>query len=250
MLIRFILISQILFFNIFVIRTQAILRDAVTNGILNSNQALRTIGTTKFEIGNHSQDLSINNINYDDINGSPFWENKYQKASLYFDSKFITKADVRLNILTDEIHYINDSLELVVDSGIVNKIVFEYSNDTVVFMKEINNLFLNSKQLKNFVQILNFGKFQLIKFQIKKLKTSELFSPNGRFTYYFLTDVVYFIRRNEIVDNIKKLNKESLYHCLPSSNNYTNWAIKNKINFKNEKDVVKFLNYYNSKIVE
>ena len=64
--------------------------------------------------------------------------------------------------------------------------------------------------------------------------------------YFFADQITYFIKSNEKVDRIKKLNKENVLFYLPASS-YDEWIKENSINFKNEKDIIRFLNYYNSR---
>jgi hypothetical protein len=58
--------------------------------------------------------------------------------------------------------------------------------------------------------------------------------------------VYYFLRSNETIKRLKKLNKEELLSLIPSSSSFSEWIELNKIDFKKEQNVISFLNYYNS----
>jgi hypothetical protein len=228
--------------------SQAIVRDPVTQTVTNLNDMMAPNSINRFDIRSHELNLSINNIKYDDIAGSPFWNDKSQLAFLYSNSKYVATVAVRINLATDEIYFVKNTEELVLDSGIINKIVFKTENDSFVFCNQVNNLLVKGKPVNGFVQVLNPGKYQLIKYTKRKVASSELVSTSGKKNYYFTTETNYFIMQNNKAEPIKKLSKENILSLLPSSSNFDAAIQESKINFKDEKDVVFFLNYYNSKL--
>ncbi len=228
--------------------SQVIRREGETQVILNLNEAIQPNSINRFDIRSHELNLSINNIRYDDIAGSPFWNDKFQLAFLYSHSKYVATVPVRINLATDEIYFAKNAEELVLDSGLIDKIVFKDVNDSFVFSNQINNLIVKGNPVKGFVQVLNPGKYQLIKYTHKKVASSELVSATGKKNYYFTTETYYFFTQGDKAEHIKKLNKENILSLLPSSSGFEKTSSKNKINFKDEKDVVFFLNYYNSRL--
>ncbi len=228
--------------------SQVIARDPVTQTITNLNDMIAPNSMSRFDIRSHELNLSINNIKYDDIAGSPFWNDKPRLAVLYSNLNYAVMVLVRINQATDEIYFLKDkdSEELVLDTGIVNKIVFTTADDSVVFINQVSNLLVKGKPVKGFVQVLNPGKYQLIKYTQKKIASSELVSATGKKNYYFTTETHYFIKQGDKVEHVKKLNKENILSLLPSYSGFEEATGKNKINFKEEKDVVFFLNYYNN----
>jgi hypothetical protein len=225
---------------------QGVRREAETQVVLNLNEAIQPNSINRLDIRSHELNLSINNIKYDDIAGSPFWNDKPQLAYLYSHSKYAATVAVRINLATDEVYFTKDAEELVLDSGLIDKIVFITANDSFVFSNQINNLSIKGRPVKGFVQVLNPGKYQLLKYTQKKVSSSELVSATGKKNYYFTTETNYFIKQDDKVEHLKKLNKENILSFLPSSSGFEETISKNKINFKGEKDVVFFLNYYNS----
>jgi hypothetical protein len=241
-----IILLLIFVFSSLVSLSQTIRREGETQVILNLNEAIQPNSVNRFDIRSHQLDLSINNIRYDDIAGSPFWNDKSQLAFLYSHSKYAATVPVRINLATNEIYFTKDAEELVLDSGLIDKIVFKAANDSFVFSNQINNLLVKGKPVKGFVQVLNPGKYQLLKYMQKKVASSELVSATGKKNYYFTTETNYFIKQDDKVNHLKKLNKETILSFLPSSSGFEETISKNKINFNVEKDVVFFLNYYNS----
>jgi hypothetical protein len=205
----------------------------------------RLTGTT-YEMAGHHRDLSIDNINYNDIQGSPFWNDKFQKADLYYNNNFVSKAEVRINLATDEVYFLKDKEELVLDSGIIDRIVFTGTKDSFEFTNQVKDLIVKGNPVKGFVQVLSAGKkCQLLKYVSKQIAKSDAISPTGKIEYLFTTQTSYYILQNDEVVHIKSLNMENILSVLNPSNKDDQWINENHINFKKEKDVVRFLNYYN-----
>jgi hypothetical protein len=229
---------------------QVMRREGETQVIFNLYEAIQSNSANRFDTRSHELNLSINNIKYDDIAGSPFWNDIPQLAFLYSNSNYAATVAVRINLATDEIYFTKHAQGLVLDSGLINKIVFKTATDSFVFSNQINNLLIKGRLVKGFVQVLNSGKYQLLKYTKKKVVSSELVAATGKKNYYFTTETNYFINQDNKVDHLKKLNKGAILPLLPSSSNLKETISKNKINFKEEKDVVFFLNYYNITVIK
>ena len=230
--------------------SQEVQRDPVTHQVTNLNEALRPQGSGRYDLDNSALNGKKDSISYDNIDGSPFWNPISQSAFLYSNSTYITTLPVRINLVTGEAHFLKDSTELVLDNHLINKIVFKTANDSSVFISQVPNLLLNKEKIDGFVQVLNVGKYQLLKYSKRKISTTEFKSQSQTQTinsYYFTDNDHYFIMHNNMVENIKKLNRDNLLIYLPSSSNLEPWVKENNINYKNEEDVVRFLNYYNSR---
>jgi hypothetical protein len=168
-----------------------------------------------------------------------------QTALLFGDIGYLGKLPVRINLATGELHFIKNGEEVILSDDVIAKIIFPRVNDSAVFVKHMPNLLLNKKPVEAFVQVLNTGKYQLLKYTKRNLASADsLFGTLKR--YYFTDEFIYYIRSDEKVERIKKLNKENVLSYVPSSSSYDSWIKENDIDFKKEKDVVRFLNYYNS----
>jgi hypothetical protein len=136
---------------------------------------------------------------------------------------------------------------MILNDNIVNRVVFKTGNDSSVFIGQVPNLLLNNKPLNDLVQVMNPGKYQLLKYTRRSVASEESPSHTSK-SYHFTDRVNYFIKSEYKVEELKKLNKDNLIINLPGAFSYDGWVKENNINFKNEKDVVRFLNYYNSRI--
>lgn len=189
-----------------------------------------------------------NKIPFSSITGSRFWQDEWQQAGLYINSKLLGIIPVKLNLVTSEIHVLMNNEEKVITNDI-SSVIFFKENDTSIstaaFIRHVPNLFLDNKKLDDFVQVLNYGNYQLLKYIARKVSFGDsLFHTLKR--YYFSDDNFYFLKSGNKVERIKKLNKEAVLAFLRSSSSFTDWIEANNINFKKENDVIRFLNYYNS----
>jgi hypothetical protein len=184
-------------------------------------------------------------ISYDKIKGSRFWKDTSQTAFLYSNKGYVCTIPVRINLATGELYFLRESKEVTLADNIITKVVFKAEKDSSVFISQVPNLLLNEKPVNGFVQVLNFGKYQLLKYTNRTVASVDsIFQGFKR--YYFADVINYFLKSNDKVERFKKLNKENVLFYLPSSSAHDAWIKENNIDFKKEKDVILFLNYYNA----
>ena len=188
-------------------------------------------------------------IPYGKIKGTPFWNNEWQLASLYNGSLKTSTKLVRLNLATNEIHFLENGKEYVLTGTNVSLLAFHKQSDTSmissVFRMQVPNLMLHNKKLDYFVQVLNNGEYQLLKYVKRTVNSADsLFGTQKR--YFFTDQEYYFLHFNKRIHRIKRLNKENVVEFLPSAASYSTWIEKNGIDFKNEADVIRFLDHYNA----
>jgi hypothetical protein len=195
-----------------------------------------------------SEGLS-NRIPYDKIKGTPFWSDEYKLAVLYSGNNRVSIRPVKLNLATNEIYFFKNDEELVLENVDVTKLIFYKGKDTseiiTAFIRRVSDLFLWNKKTDDFIQVLNQGKYQLLKHTKRIVGDADsLFGTQKK--YFFEDELNYFLKVNDKVEKVKKMNEEYILSLLPSSSNYKAWIKENNINFKKEDDVIRFLNYYNS----
>ncbi len=200
----------------------------------------------------YGPDASSKKIPLSRIKGSPFLNEAWQLASLYDKTaQRINIVPVRLNLATEELHFMWKEQELVAgNNDKIALIVFHINNDSSsvgnVFIKNLPDLVLNKKPLTAFVQILNTGNCQVLKYINRRVYPGEdsLFGTQKR---YIFKDVnFYFLKTGNKVERIKKLNNEHFLALIPDASLYKEWIEQNNLSFKKEEDLVAFLDYYNS----
>lgn len=189
------------------------------------------------------------NIPFDRIKGSQFWYNDWLLAHFYGKKeKSFGMYKAKVNLYTNEIHYLNNKdEEYIIADNAVKKIVLYFNNDT----SNIAALFRNDIEAINYsynkvtyVQQLCYGKLSLFKNEKHIIKSADsLFATQKK--YYFSSENNYFIGINNKIEKIKKLNKEYLLSFIPDWNIHEQWIKQNKIKWSDEKDVLKFILYFN-----
>jgi hypothetical protein len=186
-----------------------------------------------------------NRIPYYKIKGSPFWKDSFLPAKIYTTNGQVYSSPIRLNLVTNEIHFLKNGEEMVLVDLNIDKIVIYPDKDSVLFLANIPNLLINNKREDGYVQVLNTANYQLLKYIKRTVASADsLFRTQKR--YFFADEVNYFLRVNEKIERIKKLNKDNIANFLPSVSSYAAWINENKIDFKKEDEVIRFLNHYNA----
>ena len=186
------------------------------------------------------------------IKGSAFLNEEWQLASLFDkDGKRISTVPGRMNLATNQFHFIWKEQELVAaDDKKIALIIFHTNNDSsaigTIFMKDIPNLVLNKKPLTNFVQAMNMGKCQLLKYTSRQVFPAEdsLFGTQKRYAFKDIN--FYFLKTEDKVEKIKKLSDEHILALIPEASSFKEWINQNNLSLKKEEDVILFLDHYNS----
>jgi len=194
-------------------------------------------------------DKKATGLNYEDVEGSPFWNDNWNSAILYFKSGAIYKLPkAKLNLYTSEVHYTNEKNgELVAETNLIDKIVFLNSKDSskiaavfVVLPDYIDN------KPAGFYRVFNNGTYQLILLQKNLVKVSPYDPLLGKNITSFFTKYYYGLYNNGKTIPLKSLDKNSIVSVLPFHASVQPWIKNTKNKLKSEEDMITFLNYYNS----
>lgn len=214
---------------------------------------IETIPSTKADgtINIYGRGTLSNKIPYDKITGNAFWKAEWVSATLIGrNKKEKWEQDVKLNLATHEIYYRKpNGDEEVVNEGLVKKVQVHEPNHpeniTAIFLNGITEPYVIDEPVTELLQVLNEGKYQLLKMDYRKvLEGDSLFGTLKR--YYFKNEIKYFLVNNYIVNPLKKLNKESILQLAPAGKNEQEWLFQNKIDFKKEADIVRYFKQLNS----
>lgn len=213
--------------------------------INNFRDAVFPTRSTAINIDDPEHRLENTSIPYDQIEGSPFWNDTLQSARLYSSAGYLGIYPVRINFATNEIYFQRGMEELVLTENLVTRIVFPRKVDSTIFISQVPNMLLNRKPVDAFIQVLNSGNYQLLKLLRRKVVSVETPSRTAK-TYHFSNEVSYFIKQDKRIEYIRKLSKENILLFLPGASSLFSWIKENSISFKNENDIVRVLTYYNS----
>jgi hypothetical protein len=187
-------------------------------------------------------------LDYKDIEGTCFWDNKWNPAFLVgSQGKKIKLEKIKLNSYSNEIHFVDPSSEeFVLQKGIVRKIIFLDPKDTSKVTTIFQNFGTGTKD--DFFQVLNEGKVQGLKKMSTTVKRIGYNQYQNKDVYRFSTEKKYLLSQDNLQAEIK-LNKASILSNLHSDNVPSEeWLEANKNKLKSENDLIAFLNYFNSKV--
>lgn len=192
--------------------------------------------------------ITVNGIPYEQIKGSPFLSDKWMPASIYNQkNEIVGKLPVRFNLATGELYVLQGDKTIVAEKQMAGKVVIHSTFDAIdvkaVFLNNIPNLFLNGKSITDFVEVFHTGYAILLKYRTKEVVKSEGGGGMPKY-YYFKNSSFYFLQVNGKVERLNRLSID-LIEQLPGAYNLQKWAEEQKLNFKKEEDVIRFINYYN-----
>jgi hypothetical protein len=193
-------------------------------------------------------------IPYDRIKGSPFWKDEWRTGILYnYQDSVLAKCPVKINLASQQVHFLNlKGQEMVPAGGIVRKVVIHDETDSnrivTVFHNNISEIREQTKNKDHYVQEMNQGDVQLLRLTVRKVETGD--SLFGTMKRYYFSDVhEYYLRVNNRIEKIKKLNKEEFFALLPAASKFNEWIRKEKLKFRDEADYIRFLDHYNSRVL-
>ena len=197
----------------------------------------------------HPKEGKGNTLTYADIEGTPFWNEQWGPAIIYFVNGSKAKINqAKLNLYTDEIHYLSsEGSELAVDNDGVTRLVFLNKNNLtqpIASFAKLNN-HVNGKGTA-FYRVLNAGNYQLILLQKQLVKTSPYDPIQAKRISSFYSTKDYAMYNNGKVTSLKDLDRNSILSSIPYNPNVEAWLKENKNKLKIEKEAIAFLNYFNS----
>lgn len=202
-----------------------------------------------------SNTIGNNRVPYDKIKGSPFWKPYYIMATVIDgNNQVMGKAPVKLNLYTNEVYFTTPKgEERVAAPGKVRKIVFYKGDETeevlAVFENNLPIIVENNPSAENlsYVQVMNTGPLQLLKhIKVNFVTTDSLFGTMKR--YHFSQKPVYYLNdKFGQSHKLRKLSREAVMEYINPDKELEEWISIQKINFKNEDDLLRFLDYWNSR---
>jgi len=188
-------------------------------------------------------------LSYDDVIGSAFWDDKWQKAIIVCgQNKIFTVQKVKLNLYSNDVYYIDDKGRQLVVSNVVNKVLF-YSDEDSTKPSAVFEKFSSLEGADNtgFYQSLNAGNTKLLKLTTVKIE-SGLDPLLGKTIHRFSSKYHYSIYFNNTVNTMNKLNKDNILKLINPADEIKSWLKTNNNQLKNEAQVITFFEYYNASI--
>ena len=235
-----ILISGLFFFTHYLIFAQVSISIDVR---APSDQGYGTVNYNNPSAVGEQKKIEVSN---DEISGSAFWKDDWNKAYIFLTSGKIVKLNqVKLNFQTNEIYFL-DSNHAVKAAGeqAINKVIFIDKNDSVKTLAIFQKLHYDGY---TFFQVFNAGDYQLLKATDVNITKRDYNTLLGKDEYAYNAKPVYYLLGSGKISKIDIFNKEHLGYIIYFNLQDNNWLAQNKNKLKGESDWISFLNYYNSK---
>ncbi len=218
------------------------------------SNAAYTLAVYEINFEGVSQSSSFGKLPYSSIKGSPFYTDQFHAADLYGEKgKYAGRMQVKLNMATQEVHFIGEKeKEYVAPVAYAKRVVVFSENDgkdtLAIFERDVPGIELNGRPIKDYVEEMVSGKIKLHKYTRRYVASADsMFGTLKR--YYFANNLHYFISNGSDVQHIKKMNLSSIADLLGDRGSLLKWAEQNRLNPKREEDLVALIKRRNFEIV-
>jgi hypothetical protein len=186
---------------------------------------------------------------YADITGSPYFSPIFKLSSIQLrDGKKFMDIKAKLNLVEHEVEFISTtSREGFIGKGLVSVISF---NDTV--HQEVKKYTfqtgfpgIDNQTSIHFYQVLCNGKVTFLK-SINKGMEERYNELSGEKSKEFVARENWYVYQNGIMKRVKK--DQTFFTALfaDKAEAYFNYVNENKVNFKNEDQIAKMVNFLNA----
>jgi hypothetical protein len=206
-------------------------------------------------------DLQHNNVHVYDANGKPFVNPNLDIAGTPFyvpewkygyiittDNKVYSKRLLRLNLQTNEVHYLSESnTEMSLHAGSVKEIFINDSSKFPAMQYRFQSGLptIDDQNEFSFYQVISKGKISLLK-SFRKAIITEKNELSGEINKEFRTYEDYYIFTGASIIRIKKNNDFFLPLLKDKKAEIEQYIKKANLGTRNAGDIKMILDYYNS----
>lgn len=185
---------------------------------------------------------------YTDIQGSPFLNDEWVVGQVKLEEgKIYNDVYLKYNQLEDQIYYRgNDNIVMT-----FNDLIKEFTFINLKNVSGNNMLFRNgypstqNTSGKAYFEVLADGKMQFLKRTIKQILDSKEYNSATTNRNIVESSKYYFFYNGNII--ITKRDKKSILSSFPDKQaELSTYVSSNNLNFKDEKDIIKLVDFYNS----
>ncbi|WP_199120947.1 hypothetical protein [Pedobacter sp. ASV28] len=179
-----------------------------------------------------------------DVEGSPFLYDDWNKGIIKMDNNAVYKdVELKYNVLDDVLYFLGEKDATMKFLKPVKEFVILINGKPKVFRNGFNDFGKFNKD--SFYEVLADGNVLLLKKNTKRI--GEKREYNSAVTVNYVIDKAdYFLYLDGKMLEVKK-SKDFLDSFPRKKSEMEKFASQNKINFKNEADLIKLVDYYNSK---
>jgi hypothetical protein len=218
----------------------------VDNSMVSSEENLRNISRS----ANMVMTTNMDEL-YEGVKGTPYLFNIWKQGDIFLkDSSLIKDINIKYNIYTDDVLYLNSKSgdSLIIDRPRID--AFEIQGDSPADLLLFRDIRLKpgSKDKSTFARVLYDGQTKfLIKYTKNFIKADYkgAYTAGRRYDEYTDNSQYYIMKDNEL--NRIKLNKKAIIKVLADRENEVKSFIdKEGADLDSENDVISLLEYYDS----
>ena len=196
--------------------------------------------------------LSAANPEYSNVQGTPYILKEFSTGDFYFSNKtFITDKLINYNCYTDEILFSDKKNIYKIQSQDIDYFTIKRSEDGAMLL--FKQVFMTAEKKRIFMQVLYQGKAILYKRYRKEFLKADLGQPYGSnrqvdeyndyYEYYVSVD-----GHDPVILKPRKSSVTEIFSDMPGI--MEAYLRDEKINLKNETDLIKLTEYYDKKATQ
>lgn len=202
--------------------------------------------------GMFTQDVNgspIREKKYVDVNGSPYLIDTWEKAVVQLDNGQTYNVDVKYDLVADELTFRSNKGDSLTFVKPVKEFKLAYinnnKNETHIFRSGFPSTGAKTTE-KSFYEVLYDGGTKLLKKQAKSIWTESTSYGTATQTKNITPRTTYFVAKEGKMLPLK-LDRKSVISALADKSSQVEQYIKeNKLEVKNDEDLIKVFAYYNS----
>ncbi len=185
-------------------------------------------------------------INYTDIKGHPYlFENWTEGAVKLSNGKSYTSVQLKYNLIRDELFFKDIKTDQLL-AFVIPVVEFQLTDKVRASILYRNGFkAIDDNTEKSYYQVLFDGGTQLLKRTSKKINEEKPFNSASTIKSFEVLNF-YYISNNNTLIRIRKDKKSVLAALANQASTLEKYLQEKSLNLKNEDDLIKFIQYYNS----
>lgn len=183
---------------------------------------------------------------YVNLEGSPFFVNDWVNGSVTLaNGSSFKNVQLKYNELEDVLYFKNGKNEEFMFAQPVQEFTLQIPKTDGLQQHHFRNGYLAGSNAKAYYEILSDGKAQLLKRSSKVIQEDKEYN-SATVTQKIIESIKYYLFIDGKMNPVKK-DKKSLFSILGNKTaELDNYIKANNLNIKDDDDLIKLINYYNS----